>query len=209
MCRAATLPTVAGQRALAAADVNCGGCRPADCRHLHTRYRHPQHRCTCTTQDRCAQCRRIRPQRRLQWFYLQPGSGNFHDPFRRLSKSPGDRLRTYHLVFELVQRDTAVLFGDGAGAVLVEPSVTESGLLYSHLGCEGEVADALQIPNFGTAGNRYVENYAAFGVQFDGREIFRRAVKGMAQETEIVLEKLGLTEAISTGSFRTRPTCAS
>lgn len=91
-------------------------------------------------------------------------------------------------------RDTAVLFGDGAGAVLVEPSVTESGLLYSHLGCDGEVADALQIPNFGTAGNRYVENYAAFGVQFDGREIFRRAVKGMAQETEIVLEKLGLTQ---------------
>jgi 3-oxoacyl-[acyl-carrier-protein] synthase-3 len=92
-------------------------------------------------------------------------------------------------------RDTAVLFGDGAGAVLVEPSDTESGLLYSHLGCDGEVADALQIPNFGTAGNRFVENYAAFNVQFDGREIFRRAVKGMAQESEIVLDKLGLTKA--------------
>lgn len=91
-------------------------------------------------------------------------------------------------------RDTAVLFGDGAGAVLIEPSDQESGLLYSHLGCDGEVADALQIPNFGTAGNRFVENYAAFGVQFDGREIFRRAVKGMTQETELVLEKLGLTQ---------------
>jgi 3-oxoacyl-[acyl-carrier-protein] synthase-3 len=91
-------------------------------------------------------------------------------------------------------RDTAVLFGDGAGAVVLEPSVKESGLLYSHLGCDGEAADALQIPNFGTAGNRFVENYAAFGVQFDGREIFRRAVKGMTQETEIVLDKLGLTQ---------------
>ena len=92
-------------------------------------------------------------------------------------------------------RDTAVLFGDGAGAVLVEPSNTESGLLGSHLGCDGEVADVLQIPNFGTAGDRFIEDYAAFNVQFDGREIFRRAVKGMAQETEIVLDKLGLTKA--------------
>jgi len=92
-------------------------------------------------------------------------------------------------------RDTAVLFGDGAGAVVVEPSDQESGLLYAHLGCEGEAAEALQLPNFGTAGNRFVENYAAFGVQFDGREIFRRAVKGMTHETEIVLEKLGLTQA--------------
>ncbi len=89
-------------------------------------------------------------------------------------------------------RDTAVLFGDGAGAVVVEPSGQESGLLFSHLGCEGDAADALQIPNFGTAGNRFVENYGVFSVQFDGREIFRRAVKGMAMETKIVLQELGL-----------------
>jgi 3-oxoacyl-[acyl-carrier-protein] synthase-3 len=90
-------------------------------------------------------------------------------------------------------RDTAVLFGDGAGAVVLEPSEQESGMLFSHLGCEGEAADALQIPNFGTSGNRFVEDYGNFGVQFDGREIFRRAVKGMALETKIVLDKLGLT----------------
>ena len=96
--------------------------------------------------------------------------------------------------FNWSNRDTAVLFGDGAGAVVVEPSSQESGLLFSHLGCEGDAADALQVPNFGTAGNRFVENYAAFGVQFDGREIFRRAVKGMALEAEIVLKKLGLTQ---------------
>lgn len=91
-------------------------------------------------------------------------------------------------------RDTAVLFGDGAGAVVVEPSDQESGLLFSHLGCEGEAADALQIPGFGTAGNRFEEDYGNFEVQFDGREIFRRAVKGMALETKIVLAELGLTD---------------
>jgi len=90
-------------------------------------------------------------------------------------------------------RDTAVLFGDGAGAAVLEPSDEESGLLFSHLGCEGEVADALQVPNFGTGGNRFEKDYGKYTVQFDGREIFRRAVKGMARETRIVLDELGLT----------------
>ncbi len=91
-------------------------------------------------------------------------------------------------------RDTAVLFGDGSGAVVVEPSDEESGLLYSHLGCEGEAADALHLPGFGTAANRYAEDYDLLEHHFDGREIFRRAVKGMARETRIVLDELGLTD---------------
>ena len=90
-------------------------------------------------------------------------------------------------------RDTAVLFGDGAGAVVVEASEEESGLLASHLGCEGDALDALLLPNFGTAGNRFVENYAKFDVCFDGREIFRRAVRGMAKEIKHVLTELDLT----------------
>lgn len=92
------------------------------------------------------------------------------------------------------ERDTAVLFGDGAGAVVLEPSDRESGLLYSHLGCEGEAADALHLPNFGTAKNRFADDYDLFEHRFDGREIFRRAVKGMAHETNIVLDQLGLTK---------------
>jgi 3-oxoacyl-[acyl-carrier-protein] synthase-3 len=90
-------------------------------------------------------------------------------------------------------RDTAVLFGDCAGAVVVEPSAQESGLLFSHLGCEGDAADALHLPNFGTATDRFAEGYDDFEHRFDGREIFRRAVKGMARETKLVLEELGLT----------------
>ncbi|MFC1694547.1 ketoacyl-ACP synthase III [Pseudomonadota bacterium] len=90
-------------------------------------------------------------------------------------------------------RDTAVLFGDGAGAVMVEPCEEEYGLLASHLGCEGDALEALLVPNFGTAGNRFVDNYAKFDVSFDGREIFRRAVRGMAKEINYVLTDLGLT----------------
>jgi 3-oxoacyl-[acyl-carrier-protein] synthase-3 len=92
-------------------------------------------------------------------------------------------------------RDTAVLFGDGAGAAVLQPSEEKLGLIASHLGCEGEALDALHVPNFGTAGNRFVENYSAFGVQFDGREIFRRAVRGMAREIEIVKAETGLNSS--------------
>ncbi len=89
-------------------------------------------------------------------------------------------------------RDTAVLFGDGAGAFVLEPSDEETGLLASHLGCEGEALEALEIPNFGTAGNRFVDDYEKFNVNFDGREIFRRAVKGMVREVRKVLGDLDL-----------------
>lgn len=90
-------------------------------------------------------------------------------------------------------RDTAVLFGDGAGAVVVEPSEEESGLLFSHLGCEGDALDALHLPNFGTASDRYKDDYDILEHHFDGREIFRRAVKGMTHETKLVLAELGLS----------------
>jgi 3-oxoacyl-[acyl-carrier-protein] synthase-3 len=99
---------------------------------------------------------------------------------------------TYFLNWSV--RDTAVLFGDGAGAVVVEPSVEKSGLLHSHLGCEGEALDALHLPNFGTANDRFAAGFDMFEHRFDGREIFRRAVKGMAGETRIVLNELGLTD---------------
>ena len=89
-------------------------------------------------------------------------------------------------------RDTAVLFGDGAGAFVLEPGEAETGLLASHLGCEGEALEALEIPNFGTAGNRFVDDYEKFDVNFDGREIFRRAVKGMVLEVRKVLGDLAL-----------------
>jgi 3-oxoacyl-[acyl-carrier-protein] synthase-3 len=90
-------------------------------------------------------------------------------------------------------RDTAVLFGDGAGAVVLEPSEDESGLLASHLGCEGDALEALIVYNFGTAGNRFVENYGNFDVNFDGLEIFKRAVRGMAKEVRKVLGDLELS----------------
>ena len=96
-------------------------------------------------------------------------------------------------LFNFSNRDTAVLFGDGAGAVVLEPSDDECGLIASHLGCEGNALGALEVPNTGTSGDRFVENYGHHDINFDGREIFKRAVKGMAREVKKVLGELGMS----------------
>jgi 3-oxoacyl-[acyl-carrier-protein] synthase-3 len=89
-------------------------------------------------------------------------------------------------------RGSGVLFGDGAGAAVLEPSDEECGLLSAHLGCDGRHAHILEVPNSGTSGDRFVENYGAFDVNFDGREIFKKAVKGMAGEVRKVFRETGL-----------------
>jgi 3-oxoacyl-[acyl-carrier-protein] synthase-3 len=90
-------------------------------------------------------------------------------------------------------RDTAVLFGDGAGAVVLEPASDESGLLACHLGCDGRQAGILEVPNSLTSANRFADDFGIYQVNFDGREIFRRAVKGMAGEIRKVLADLELS----------------
>jgi 3-oxoacyl-[acyl-carrier-protein] synthase-3 len=95
-------------------------------------------------------------------------------------------------LINFADRSSGVLFGDGAGAVVLEPSDRECGLLGAHLGCDGRHAQILEVPNSGTAGDRFIEDYNVFKVNFDGREIFKRAVKGMAGEVRKVLGDLEL-----------------
>lgn len=91
-------------------------------------------------------------------------------------------------------RETAVLFGDGAGAVILEATDEPVGLLASKLTCDATAAEVLKIADFGTASNRFQTDYHNLTIQFDGREIFRRAVKGMQEASEYVLEKSGISK---------------
>ena len=91
------------------------------------------------------------------------------------------------------QRDTAVLFGDGAGAVVLE-AVDEArgGVAAWDLGCDGNAAGVLCVPNFGTSVDRHAETFGHFRLQFDGREIFRRAVQGMFDSSLSALQRAGM-----------------
>jgi 3-oxoacyl-[acyl-carrier-protein] synthase III len=91
-------------------------------------------------------------------------------------------------------RSTCVLFGDGAGAVLVGPVEGERGILATDLGSDGSGAKFLYQP---AGGSRIPATEASVAagqhfLQMEGRETFKFAVKAMASSTERVLETAGL-----------------
>ncbi|MFT4918069.1 MAG: 3-oxoacyl-[acyl-carrier-protein] synthase-3 [Zhongshania aliphaticivorans] len=89
-------------------------------------------------------------------------------------------------------RDVCVLFGDGAGAVVLEASDAECGLLAEKLGCDSEDRDILMARDAGTIRERFTEVDGFFDVNFEGPEIFKRAVRGMGGAITNVLAKLSL-----------------
>ncbi len=90
-------------------------------------------------------------------------------------------------------RNVAVLFGDGAGAVVLEATEEPVGVLSSKMGCFGEVREALAIDNFGSGFDRSAATYAHISWDFDGQEIFKRATRGMVQATEEALLRAQVT----------------
>jgi 3-oxoacyl-[acyl-carrier-protein] synthase III len=90
-------------------------------------------------------------------------------------------------------RNVAVLFGDGAAAVVLEATERQEGLLAEKLGCYGDAREILRVQGMG---GRYANQGVLFGVtrwQFEGQEIFKRAVHGMGTACESALGKLGVT----------------
>jgi len=92
-------------------------------------------------------------------------------------------------------RNVAVLFGDGCAAVVLQASDQPEGVLGEQLGCAAEARGSLRVRGMGCAyANRSV-TYGDTEWDFDGQEIFRRAVQGMTQASLAVLEKCGVTAA--------------
>ncbi|NQT06703.1 MAG: ketoacyl-ACP synthase III [Candidatus Omnitrophica bacterium] len=78
-------------------------------------------------------------------------------------------------------RNTCVLFGDGAGAAVLAP-VKDGGILATHLGSDGSQADLLKVPAGGSrmpASKETVENRLHY-IKMSGSELFKQAVKIMA-----------------------------
>ncbi|MFN0201445.1 MAG: beta-ketoacyl-ACP synthase III [Bacteroidia bacterium] len=88
-------------------------------------------------------------------------------------------------------RNTCIIFGDGAGAVLLEPNYEGLGIIDGEMRSDGS---GLAYLNQKAGGSKYpatVENVLAkehYAYQ-DGRTVFKFAVKGMADITEFVMKK--------------------
>src|SRR5690606_21064712 len=77
--------------------------------------------------------------------------------------------------------------------VVLEATERDEGLLAEKLGCYGDARETLRIHGVGT---RYANEGRIYGRtewQFEGQEIFKRAVHGMSQACETALGKLGLS----------------
>lgn len=93
-------------------------------------------------------------------------------------------------VIDWTDRSTCILFGDGAGAVVVEASSDEKqGILTAHLHSDGRYRDMLYT-NGGVASTKTTGT-----IQMQGREVFKHAVENLAQVVEEALTATGLKDA--------------
>lgn len=97
---------------------------------------------------------------------------------------------------DMTDRNTCVLFGDGAGAVVVErlPEGQEGIIDFIHH-IDGAGADFLYMPAGGSlnpATHETVDKRMHY-IKQEGREVYKRAVKGMSSATLDIIERNGLT----------------
>ena len=94
---------------------------------------------------------------------------------------------TFSRILNFQDRGTCVLFGDGAGAVVLEAS-KEAGILSTALHADGSQRDILCVP--GRAGNGEV--HGSPFMTMDGQAVFKLAVKVLEQVAHEVLDKANL-----------------
>ncbi|OQX54342.1 MAG: 3-oxoacyl-ACP synthase [Candidatus Omnitrophica bacterium 4484_213] len=92
-------------------------------------------------------------------------------------------------------RSTCVLFGDGAGAVILEPTREEKGIISVYLTADGNFADFLKVPAGGSrqpATIKTVQQRLHF-LKMKGNETFKVAVRAMGEAAKEALSLAGLS----------------
>ena len=94
-------------------------------------------------------------------------------------------------------RATCVLFGDGAGAVILQRSRTGKGILSTFLRSDGQLADLLYRPSGGATVpmSAAVLEERSHLVRMAGREVFKHAVRSMSEAADRALDSARLTGA--------------
>ncbi len=101
---------------------------------------------------------------------------------------------TISKITDWTDRNTCVLFGDGAGAAVMGPTQDGSGVLSTHLHTDGSMADLICIPGGGSqipASQSSVENRLHF-IKMKGNETFKVAVRTLGDAVIETLEHNGI-----------------
>jgi 3-oxoacyl-[acyl-carrier-protein] synthase-3 len=98
-------------------------------------------------------------------------------------------------VIDWTDRNTCVLFGDGAGAAVLQNRPSAHGLLTTCLGSDGGKADLLEMPGGGSACPATADSVARklHFLRMDGKETFKNAVNAMVSAANEALDRCGLT----------------
>ncbi len=100
---------------------------------------------------------------------------------------------TVSRIIDWTDRTTCVLFGDGAGAVILEAS-DELGILSTHLHADGKYESLLNVPFGVSQGYEHLLRGEAY-MQMKGNEVFRMAVNTLGRIVDETLEANGLTKS--------------
>lgn len=100
---------------------------------------------------------------------------------------------TFSRILNWEDRGTCILFGDGAGAVVIEKS-DEPGILSTHLHADGDYANLLHVPEGVSKGYDTVRQNAAF-VEMKGNEVFKVAVNTLGRIVDETLDKNGMQKS--------------
>ncbi len=95
-------------------------------------------------------------------------------------------------ILDWTKRDSAILFGDGAGAVVLEGGASKEGIQSAFLACDPEPGAALMAADLGGV-HPPARKEQPYDLRFDGREVFRHAVPGMVSAAQEALARAGMT----------------
>jgi 3-oxoacyl-[acyl-carrier-protein] synthase-3 len=93
---------------------------------------------------------------------------------------------TFSRIIDWTDRNTCVLFGDGAGAVVLRRD-SAPGILSTHIHADGDYASMLQVPK-GVSNNLAAVQGGTAYVEMAGSEVFRMAVKTLGRIVDETLE---------------------
>ncbi len=92
------------------------------------------------------------------------------------------------------KRESAVLFGDGGGALVLRATEQPLGMLGATLSLIPNTREMLSMPGFGVDLTHQQQHEFYPSLNFEGQEIFKNAVKGMHEACKAVLEKTGFKQ---------------
>ncbi|HUU57568.1 MAG TPA: beta-ketoacyl-ACP synthase III [bacterium] len=102
-------------------------------------------------------------------------------------------VETLSKLMDMTDRNTCVLFGDGAGAAVLGPTTGDGGILATHMKADGSLGYLLKMPGGGSRQPPTHESLDArmHYIKMAGREVFKNAVRSMCEAATYVLDVAG------------------